>query len=480
MKDIAEIGRNYSYKKKNNNISSDNDDIIKQLSQLTSNDDKSFESSLISKNIPYLDDINLNISEKNNNDLNNVKDTRNLKKNIEKGSSLIDKKHFPLNQKLKYLCSLIQIFNINIKKYDDLLQFNRYFSNDNLKPNQLEPINILFDIISELIFYIQRELKNNETLMEEIKKIKYIKTEKERLIYNLKSSIKDKDIELEKLRSLINGENLRNDLKEINELKNENKELYKKINNYKIKIQKIESINSQLKTHLDSINNKKCNFNSTLTKGLYNGKNICSLLTLNNSYENPRINITTKNGGSEKKYINLYYTKTSRRNNKYINFERNYSPLKASDNEESRSIRKNNENYNSNKNYNEGSIINNLKILLKEINNMLNNYNAHLEKINISNKDYGIDNIKYVKNFLKEMNNKIEKLENIAEINSNNNELIYKKSIQVNTSKWRLRKKVGNKNILKKINENIDMINSKKRNTSTNFRKDIIMNKLLN
>ena len=111
---------------------------------------------------------------------------------------------------------------------------------------------------------------------------------------------------------------------------------------------------------------------------------------------------------------------------------------------------------------------------------MLNNYNAHLEKINISNKDYGIDNIKYVKNFLKEMNNKIEKLENIAEINSNNNELIYKKSIQVNTSKWRLRKKVGNKNILKKINENIDMINSKKRNTSTNFRKDIIMNKLLN
>ena len=46
MNDI-ENSRNIHKKKQTNNLSSDNDDIIKQLSQITSNDDKSFESSLI-------------------------------------------------------------------------------------------------------------------------------------------------------------------------------------------------------------------------------------------------------------------------------------------------------------------------------------------------------------------------------------------------------------------------------------------------
>jgi hypothetical protein len=55
MKDI-ENSRNSNIKKGNSNFSYDNDDIIKQLSQITSNDDKSFESSLTSKNIPILYD----------------------------------------------------------------------------------------------------------------------------------------------------------------------------------------------------------------------------------------------------------------------------------------------------------------------------------------------------------------------------------------------------------------------------------------
>ena len=46
MNDI-ENSLNSNRKNKNSNLSSDNDDIIKQLSQITSNDDKSFESSLI-------------------------------------------------------------------------------------------------------------------------------------------------------------------------------------------------------------------------------------------------------------------------------------------------------------------------------------------------------------------------------------------------------------------------------------------------
>ena len=160
---------NSSRRIKNNNTSSDHEDIIKQLSQMTSNDDKSFDSSLISKNIPRYYDINNNCSKDINNNLSrknkNIFEIQNLKQSIEKENILTNNIYFPLNQKLKYLCSLIQIFNINIKKYDDLKDFNKYFSNDNLKPNQLEPINILFDIINELIFYIQREIKNNDILM---------------------------------------------------------------------------------------------------------------------------------------------------------------------------------------------------------------------------------------------------------------------------------------------------------------------------
>ena len=40
---------------------------------------------------------------------------------------------------------------------------------------------------------------------------------------------------------------------------------------------------------------------------------------------------------------------------------------------------------NNEKNIKDGSIINNLKILLKEINNMLNAYNSNLDKINTNN-----------------------------------------------------------------------------------------------
>ena len=57
MNDI-ESSRNARIKKQSNNFISDNDDIIRQLSQITSNDDKSFESSLTSKNIPILYDMN--------------------------------------------------------------------------------------------------------------------------------------------------------------------------------------------------------------------------------------------------------------------------------------------------------------------------------------------------------------------------------------------------------------------------------------
>ena len=92
MKDI-ENSRNSNIKKGNSNFSYDNDDIIKQLSQITSNDDKSFESSLTSKNIPILydknnfsKDINSILSERNKyqNEIKNMKKNPDLLKVINK------------------------------------------------------------------------------------------------------------------------------------------------------------------------------------------------------------------------------------------------------------------------------------------------------------------------------------------------------------------------------------------------------------
>ena len=286
--------------KKNRNIacSPDNDDIIKQLSQITSNDDKSFESSLILKNIPMIYDMN-NFSKDNNNNNNlsnrNLYGISNLKNSPVKENSIITNKHFPLNQKLKYLCSLIQINNINIKKYDDLKDFNKYFSNDVLKPNQLEPINILFDIISELIFYIQREVKNNDILMKEIKIIKQKRTGQENLINELRSKIEEKEKEIEEIIAMKNDDDYyyKFDLqeKENNELKKENKELYQKIIMYTHQIKNLKSKNNLYMSQLESFNTKKNEINYSLTNNLSKGKNLINLQNLNNSYDNSHGNL---------------------------------------------------------------------------------------------------------------------------------------------------------------------------------------------
>jgi hypothetical protein len=331
MKDI-ENSRNSNIKKGNSNFSYDNDDIIKQLSQITSNDDKSFESSLTSKNIPILYDKN-NFSKDINSILSERNKYQNEIKNMKKNPDLlINKKYFPLNQKLKYLCSLIQTFNINIKKYDDLKEFDTYFSKDILKPNQLEPINILFDIISELIFYIQRELKNNSILMNEIKLIKQKRTEQETIINKLKYQIKNKEIELEKMESINKEDYSQFNLKEkeINDLKTENNELSEKINSYKNQIKDLKNTNKKLANQLESSNTNNNFFNFTLSKDLNNPNNMLNLYSLNNSYsyEHSKICLKKRNKTEEKNNLNLYFGKTTGKNKKYINNEENLSLFK--------------------------------------------------------------------------------------------------------------------------------------------------------
>ena len=484
MKDI-ENSRNSNIKKGNSNFSYDNDDIIKQLSQITSNDDKSFESSLTSKNIPILYDKN-NFSKDINSILSERNKYQNEIKNMKKNPDylLINKKYFPLNQKLKYLCSLIQTFNINIKKYDDLKEFDTYFSKDILKPNQLEPINILFDIISELIFYIQRELKNNSILMNEIKLIKQKRTEQETIINKLKYQIKNKEIELEKMESINKEDYSQFNLKEkeINDLKNENNELSEKINSYKNQIKDLKNTNKKLVNQLESSNTNNNFFNFTLSKDLNNPNNTLNLYSLNNSYsyEHSKICLKKRNKTEEKNNLNLYFGKTTGKNKKYINNEENLSLSKkirkeriTDYNSYNRKINYTENNNNNNKNIKNGSIIINLKALLKEINDMLNEYNSNLEKVNLNNNINRNNNIKSIYDFINSMNNKLDKLKNISEINNDNNNINgddNKKSIQVNTSRWKFRKKTLNK----KSNLNI-----RRKNTSTSLKKNLIFNKLL-
>ena len=483
MNDI-ENSRNIRKKKQTNNLSSDNDDIIKQLSQITSNDDKSFESYLTSKNIPILYDMN-NYSDVINNNQKFYKN-KNVKKTLDEENILINNKHFPLNQKLKYLCSLIQIFNINIKKYDDLQEFNKYFSNDKLKPNQLEPINILFDIISELIFYIQRENKNNDILMKELKIIKHKRADQENVINKLNSKIEEKEREIEEMASIKNNDdyfkyNLKEKENEINELKKENKELYKKINSYLNKIEKTESNKSQFSRQLESFSTKNKDYiNKTISNELNIRKNICNLYTLNNSYDNSQINLYKKNKSKEKSSTNIYLTKVKERKiNEYINLEQSLSPLKTLNNNRSSKIRRiiNNNNNNDDKKIKDGTIIIKLKLLLKEINDMLNKYNSNLEKINFNKNINGNDNIKDIYDFMNMMNDKINKMKNITEINNDKTEVIYKKSIQVNTSRWKFRKKSVNKNKFKKLNDDLNL-NIKRKNTSSCSKKDLLFNKI--
>ena len=110
---------------------------------------------------------------------------------------------------------------------------------------------------------------------------------------------------------------------------------------------------------------------------------------------------------------------------------------------------------------------------------MLNIYNSNLEKVNLNKNINGNNNIKDIYDFVNIMNDKINKLKNVTEINNAKNDVIYKKSIQVNTSRWKFRKKSINRNRLKKLNNDLNL-NIERKNTSSSVKKDLLFNKLLN
>ena len=322
--------------------------------------------------------------------------------------------------------------------------------------------------------------------MKEIKKKKQKRTGQENLINELKSKIEEKEKEIEEIIAMKNDDDYyyKFDLqeKENNELKKENKELYQKIIMYTHQIKNLKSKNNLYMSQLESFNTKKNEINYSLTNNLSKGKNLINLQNLNNSYDNSHGNLKNKNNTNEKNNFNIRLTKQKERNIKYINLYQNFSPLKTVNNERISKfniINYNLENNDNNKNIKDGSIISNLKLLLKEINDMLNIYNSHLEKININNNENEDNNVKYINDFVNAMNDKMNKLKNFAEINKDKDNVVFKKSIQVNTSRWKFRKKSANKTQFKKIKENLN-IDVKRKNTSISLQKNLVFNKLLN
>ena len=518
---------NYEYKNgngidknKKSNIDQDSEDILREISQIAHSEDKSFDSPvIISKNKPIFNDYNIDIDQlaKDNNissfssnyEKNNKRNQ--IKKEIildEQNNISINNKQLSLNQKLKFLCSLIQTSNINIRKYDDLIEFNKYLEDKNNIINIFEPINVLFDVINELIFVIQRELKNNDILMGELKRYRYNRSINEREIYKLKMNIKDKDKELNELRILKNDEYKYNE-NEINELKNENKELYIKINSYKLQMKKMELNNNEMKNKIQSFNNDKIISNKYKPFNLikYNSNsfipNFNNLTDLNNN--NRGMNDTSP--CSLRKKTSFYSE------NKTLIKNRNYSASKVLSfknlsqnmnniNDSYSNINNSNINNSNNKKFINGrSIIANLMFLLKEINELLNAYNSSLSSLKISNNNLynngSIDkktkiednqneeknNINIISNdFINKISNIINNIKDYmkeddkdkaseikVQLSKGKDQLKNKKKlIHVNTSKWKFRKKSHKNSIPKngynnEENDNISLsLNNKK------------------
>ena len=326
--------------------------------------------------------------------------------------------------------------------------------------------------------------------MKELKKIKQKRAEQENFINKLQLNIEEKKKEIEKISSIKNNDdyfkyNIKEKENEINELKKENKELCKKINSYLYQMENLETNKSQFSRQLESFSTKNKDFNKTLTNDINIRKNIYNLYALNNSYDISEIDLNQKNKSKEKNQNTIYLTKVKERKiNKYINLEQKLSPLKTLNNERTSKTMKysnndNNTDNNNDKKNKDGTIIIKLKLLLKEINDMLNIYNSNLEKVNLNKNINGNDNIKDIYDFVNIMNDKINKLKNVTEINNAKNDVIYKKSIQVNTSRWKFRKKSINRNRLKKLNNDLNL-NIERKNTSSSVKKDLLFNKLLN
>ena len=469
------------HRKENNDLkcskiskNQESDDIFKQLAEITISDDKSFESPFILNNsqIMFYDyKIDMNQIAKENNisvtpsaikEVNKIKGEKEKRKNYMK-EVLSRKKNIEnnaekLSQKLNIICSSITYSNIYLKQLDILMKFTKYIDDKLMVLYYYEPIDELFDIITELIYIIQKHKTSNELLANELQDFKHNnKVCNEKILMRLQKKILDKDKEIielnNKLKKQNGGEscNCNKNNSELNGLKQENKELYCKLSTYRNQVIKVESDNKKL---LKKINNYVSEKNKFIDPIPYNFNNyystnhssnlITNANTSNNKNLNNKAHVSFNNYSknsiqNKREYNTLHYKSMSNtESNTNINTiiqtsrKKRICSIKKSFNiphkNTTKIIEKTSNSTDKNSKQNIKSVPNIIS-LLKEVNEMLRLYESSLNKTDIIKTEDS-----KMKNFFENMDQLFKQI--YKYINKNNEKNKSKdKQIYVNISK---------------------------------------------
>ena len=251
------------------------EDIIKKLEVMDFSTDKSFETPFISlsktrdKIINKIYNLNKSISfpdlgvdnsneipsdmktlkEEDINDSNYMEILSkffNINKDKKEGNKDASLNKLVLNEKINRIYMIIQTCNFNKNCLDKM---NKFISSiNNINPNFLQSIDLLFEVIFELLAKIQEEYSIKNDLINKLNNILLKKEDYEKQIYSIKDELLSKEKQLEKLMDLDTNNNSNSKLENnnqqtllslLNNTKKENQFLFEKILGYKTQIKKI-------------------------------------------------------------------------------------------------------------------------------------------------------------------------------------------------------------------------------------------------
>ena len=393
------------------------------------------------------------------------------------------------------------LFNNNINISENENFFNQKLKNEENEINEINELRNIINIKENEKKKLINNIKNEyiKSLALKNKKIEELeKKEKDNKIElnNKNNKIKKLNDELKDLKDKINKNNskfnLKNDKikeklpKEINQLKNNNKNMKKEINDLKkinkdLNQKKLNNKNEELKNKIKEINNKNDELDNK-NKEL-NNKNEelkINIKELNN--KNEELNVKNKEINNEKKELD---NKNKQLNNK---IEELNNKIKEINNKNEELNNKNKELNNKNEeldnkikelnNKNEELKINikelnnknkELNNKIKELNNNINNYINEIKKYENKNKNYEeiIQNYKLKEVEINKRNEEINKKEKEYENNFNllkDKENIIEKEIKnIKIEKEKLKKDIEENNRIKKENKELEEeINEKK------------------
>ena len=497
---------------KSNKISKyqETDDILKQLAEITISEDKSFESPFIMNNsqtlfYDYKIDMN-QIAKENNVSVtpSTIKEIKKIKGDKEKQKKYmkevlsrknnIENNAEKLSQKLNIICSSITYSNIYLKQYDILMHFTKYIDDKLMVLYYYEPIDELFDIITELIYIIQKHQSSNESLTNELQDFKSNnKVCNEKVLMRLQKKILDKDKEIIELNNKLKKQNggdscnCSKNNSELYGLKQENKELYNKLSTYRNQVIKIESDNKLLQKKINHFVSEK---NKSIDSVPYNPNNY----SLNNNSSNLITNANYSNckSNNNKAYINFNNNSKNKIPNKrefntihyksVSNTEANTNSnslvpttqkkricsIKKNFNINDKNISKIKENVSNSvdKNFNQNEKpVPNMISLLKEVNEMLRLYEASLNKVDLNKtedkkmKNYfeNMDKLfKQIYKYINKDNGKSKSNDKLIYVNIPKNKSKVKMSLSIDFKKNRKYGKMREEEDVTNENENTD------------------------